>query len=81
MLDIAGNLLEVGDRVAFAQAGYTNLYHATVVGFTAKQVRVQENPELDEGVDCVDINPDYEPSLFLRSPHNLVKLNTDRKRK
>jgi len=63
-VDIAGSPLDVGDRVAFALAGYTNPYADKIVGFTAQQVRISVASD----------NPDYDDYWVLRRPCHVVKL-------
>lgn len=40
MFDCDGNLLDVGDTIAYVEAGYTSLHRAVITGFTAMQVKV-----------------------------------------
>lgn len=43
MKDFRGQTLEVGDRVAYAQAGHTTLYEGVIIKVTPKGVKVDRD--------------------------------------
>ena len=62
MKDFVGNQLSVGDKVAFLGTGYRHMLLGTVIGFTAKMIRIEHFPGI--GTESLLREPGYVSKLF-----------------